>query len=148
VSEPPRIAQVVVEVAPFHLDRPFDYLVPEDTEVVAGQRVLVPFAGQRVRGLVLAVTDTSTVDHGRLRPLVRALGEHVWVRPDELEVLRWAAARFGAPLADVVRHALPSRTVDVERRAAVAGWYPPDAGARPTSDPAPPPEDLASAWEA
>jgi primosomal protein N' (replication factor Y) (superfamily II helicase) len=148
VSEPPRIAQVVVEVAPFHLDRPFDYLVPEDTEVAAGQRVLVPFAGQRVRGLVLAVTDSSTVDHGRLRPLVRALGEHVWVRPDELEVLRWAAARFGAPLADVVRHALPSRTVDVERRAEVAGWYPPGAGPRPSSDPAPPPDELASAWEA
>jgi primosomal protein N' (replication factor Y) (superfamily II helicase) len=49
----------------------------------------------------------------------------VWVGPDELAVLRWAAERFGAPLADVVRHALPGRVVDVERRAAVAGWFPP-----------------------
>jgi primosomal protein N' (replication factor Y) (superfamily II helicase) len=69
------------------------------------------------------------------------------VRPDELEVLRWAAARFGAPLADVLRHALPNRTVDVERRAAEAGWFPPGwrCGRVPTPRR---PGALAEAWRA
>ncbi len=142
-----RIAQVVVEVEPLHLDRPFDYLVPEDLEVVAGQRVQVNFGGRRVRGLVVAVTDVSEVPAARLRPVAKVLGEHVWVRPDELEVLRWAAGRFGAPLADVVRHALPSRTIDVERRAAEAGWFPPGTERRPSSDPAPDPRQLAADWQ-
>lgn len=140
----PRLARVVVEVAPFHLDHPFDYLVPDDVEVAVGQRVQVAFAGRRVRGLVVGhAVDTEVAAH-RLRPIARVLGEHRWVEEDELELLRWAAARFGAPLADVVRHALPDRTVDVERRAAAAGWYP--AAPRPSSDPAPEPEQLAAAW--
>lgn len=142
----PRIARVVVEVEPFHLDRPFDYLAPDDRDVEVGQRVQVTFAGRSVRGLVVDLGSDSEVDHGRLRPIRRILGDHVWVRPDELELLRWAATRFGAPLADVVRHALPPRTVEVERRAADLGWYPPGRGRRPTSDPPPDPDRLEDAW--
>ncbi|TVP68570.1 MAG: hypothetical protein EA340_08610 [Nitriliruptor sp.] len=139
-----RLARVVVEVAPYHLDHPFDYLVPEDVELVVGQRVQVAFGGRRVRGLVVGhATDTEVAEH-RLRPIARVLGEHRWVEEDELELLRWAAARFGAPMADVVRHALPDRTVDVERRAAAAGWYP--HAPRPSSDPAPDAGQLAAAW--
>ncbi|MFA9429125.1 hypothetical protein [Egicoccus sp. AB-alg2] len=143
---PRRIARVVVEVEPFHLDRAFDYLVPDDVEVVAGQRVQVAFAGRSVRGLVVEVGDHSEVPPARLRPLKRLLGEHVWVRPDELGLLRWAADRYGAPLADVVRHALPARTVDVERRAADAGWFPPGTARRPRPDPPPPAADVDAAW--
>jgi primosomal protein N' (replication factor Y) (superfamily II helicase) len=141
-----RVARVVVEVEPFHLDHPFDYLVPSDAAVVAGQRVQVSFAGRSVRGLVVAVTDASELDPVRLKPLRRVLGPHVWVGPEELAVLRWAAERFGAPLADVVRHALPARVVDVERRAAVAGWFPPGRGRRPSSDPPPDAQRLDQAW--
>lgn len=138
---------MVVEVEPLHLDRPFDYLVPDDVEVVAGQRVQVSFGGRRVRGLVVAVTTETDVPPARLRPLAKVLGEHVWVREDELDVLRWAATRFGAPLADVVRHALPARTIDVERRAAGAGWFPPGAQRRPSSDPPPDAVQLAADWQ-
>lgn len=144
---PLRIARVVVEVAPLHLDRPFDYLIPDDVEVVAGQRVQVAFSGRSVRGLVVETGSRTSVAPGRLRPLSRVLGEHVWVRPDELEVLRWAADRYGAPLADVIRHALPGRTVDVERRAEQAGWFPPGRARRPTSDPAPAPDEVAQRWQ-
>lgn len=143
-----QLARVVVEVAPFHLDHPFDYLVGDDVEVVVGQRVLVPFAGRQVRGLVVGRPEETEVPVARLRPLARTLGPHVWVRAEELEVLRWAAARFGAPLADVVRHALPDRTVDVERRAAAAGWFPPGTARRPSGDPAPDAAALAAAWAA
>jgi primosomal protein N' (replication factor Y) (superfamily II helicase) len=146
-TTPPRIARVVVEVEPLHLDRPFDYRVPGTLPVVPGQRVQVAFAGRMVRGLVVEVTDHTDVEAARLLDVRRVLGEHVWVREQELGLLRWAADRFGAPLADVVRHALPARTVDVERRAAAAGWYPPGTGRRPTSDPAPPAGVLDDGWE-
>lgn len=136
------IARVVVEVEPFHLDRPFDYLVG-DARVGPGSRVEVPFAGRRRRGLVLEVVGSSDVPPARLRPLHRALGDFTWASPEDLELWRWAAARFGAPLADVVRHALPDRIVDVERRAAAAGWFPPGRADPPVSEPRP---DLGG-WE-
>jgi primosomal protein N' (replication factor Y) (superfamily II helicase) len=145
-ARPLRIARVVVEVEPLHLDRPFDYRIPDELEMVAGQRVQVTFAGRLVRALVLEVDDRTDVAPERLAPVRRALGDHVWVRPDELELLRWAATRFGAPLADVVRHALPARTVEVERSAAAAGWFPPGAGRRPASDPPPDHDVLEGGW--
>lgn len=132
-----RIAQVIVEVSPIHLDRPFDYLVGDDTEVQVGSRVQVSFAGRRVRGLVVGLSTSSHLDPSRLRRIARVLGPYPWVDAPDIDLLRWAAARFGAPVADVVRHALPARTVDVERRATEAGWFPPGAARRPSSDPPP-----------
>ena len=140
------VARVVVEVEPLHLDRPFDYLVPDDLEVRAGQRVQVAFAGRSVRGLVVGVGRGSELPPERLRPIRRVLGDHVWVGEDDLAILRWAADRFAAPLADVLRHALPARVVEVERRAAELGWYPPGIGRRPTSPPVADEPTLAAAW--
>jgi primosomal protein N' (replication factor Y) (superfamily II helicase) len=141
-----RIARVIVEVEPLHLDRPFDYLVPDGVEVVPGQRVQVAFSGRSVRALVVDTATSTDVPTERLRALTRVLGEHIWVRPEELGLLRWAADRYGAPLADVIRHALPGRTVDVERRAADAGWFPPGRARRPASDPAPDPATVRERW--
>jgi primosomal protein N' (replication factor Y) (superfamily II helicase) len=143
-AAPRRIARVHVDVEPLHLDRPFDYLVPDDVVVDVGHRVEVVFSGRRTLGLVVEVTDRTDVPDERLRPLRRSLGDHPWVRPDELGALRWLADRTGAPLADVVRHALPRRVVEVERAAAEAGWFP--HAPRPSSDPAPPRAQLDAAW--
>ncbi|MBW3658310.1 MAG: hypothetical protein KY457_06705 [Actinobacteria bacterium] len=144
-----RIARVLVEVEPYHLDRPFDYLVPDDLagEVVVGARVEVVFAGRKRRGVVAELAGTSEVAPARLQPLKRVLGPYAWMRPEDLDLARWAGERFAAPVADVVRHALPNRTVDVERRAEAAGWFPPGVATRPRSDPEPSPAVLAAGWE-
>lgn len=129
-----RYARVIVEVEPAHLDRLFDYRIPDDAEhdVGVGSRVEVVFAGRRVLGLVADVTDETDVPPGRIRELRRVLGSHRWATAAEIEVFRWAGRRFAAPVADVVRHALPRRVVDVERRAAEAGWFP-GGGQRPAA---------------
>lgn len=143
-----RVARVAVEVEPAHLDRPFDYLVPDDLhhEVGVGSRVEVVFAGRRRRALVTDLATATEVPPDRLRPLRRVFGPHAWMTPDELAVARWAAQRYAAPLGMVLRHALPARVVDVERRAEVAGWFPPGAGHVPTSDPAPDPAAMTRNW--
>ncbi|MEX0592249.1 MAG: hypothetical protein WD152_02145 [Nitriliruptoraceae bacterium] len=123
----PNIARVIVEVAPFHLDRPFDYTIPAGMHVGVGYRVQVAFSGRRVRGLVVAVGNSTDVPASRLKPVNRVLGDFAWATSEDLKVIEWAARRFGAPRADVVRHALPGRTVDVERRALTSGWFPPGA---------------------
>jgi primosomal protein N' (replication factor Y) len=116
-----------LDAAPLHLERPLDYLIPDGVDCEVGQRVEVTLRGRKGKGLVVGIASTSDVPSSRLRPLTRVLGGHRWVRADELEVLRWAAERFAAPLGDVVRMALPSRVIDVERIAAREGWFPADA---------------------
>lgn len=66
-----------------------------------------------------------------MRPLRRVFGPHTWADPEDLELYRWAADRWAAPMADVVRHALPARTVAIERRAADLGWFPGGDATRP-----------------
>ncbi|MFT5221879.1 MAG: primosomal protein N' (replication factor Y) [Glaciecola sp.] len=148
-----QIARLAVEVEPFHLDRPFDYLIPEQWHgmVQPGVRVQVGFSGRSRRALVLEVTDHSDVDPSRLRSISKLLGDHRWVTPDELEVLRWAAQRFQGPLSDVIRHALPGRTIAVERAGVAKGWLGADAAdwAVPTTGAGPTPTGLpiSAPWE-
>ena len=129
------IARVAVEVEPYHLDRLFDYGVG-DTDPPVGARVEVVFAGRVRKGVVVERVATTDVPEGRLRDLKRVLGDHVWITEAEVGVARWVAERWGGTLADVLRHSLPGRTVDVERRAAKAGWFP--TAERVAAPPAPP----------
>lgn len=143
-TSPQRIARVAVDAAPLHLGDTLDYLVPDELTGV-GHRVEVTLAGRRTRGLITEVVATSEVAPSRLRPVGRRLGDTPWVGTEQLDLLRWAAGRFGAPLGDVVRHALPGRVVDEERRAAAAGWWPP-APPEPLAAP-PAPAPLGPAWD-
>ena len=142
-----RVARVVVDAAPAHLADPLDYLIPAGTAVHVGSRVEVPFGGRRSRGLVVGLADDSELPGSRLRPLARVLGPFAWADAGDLALLRWAADRFGAPLSDVVRHALPDRVVAAERDVAALGELPPPGPvAPPPARVAGPPPALPSGW--
>ncbi len=110
-----RFARVVVDVAPAHLDRPFDYRIPAETAVCVGHRVRVVFAGRKRAGWVVAVGDTTDTDAAKIRPLVAVEGDEPWFDVADLTVYRWVADRYASTLADVLRHALPRRVAAVER---------------------------------
>lgn len=128
---PPCYARVVVDVDPAHLDRPFDYCIPEDVTVVVGHRVKVPFHGRRRQGWVVGVGSGTDVDPGRVRDL-EPWGALPFFDESDLGLFRWVARRYAAPLAHVLRHALPTRVAAVERD--VAGWGP----VAPTDEPSGP----------
>ena len=48
------IAEVIVDVAAYPIDRPFDYIVPETMETIieTGLRVKVPFGRRNVLGYI------------------------------------------------------------------------------------------------
>ena len=118
-----RYARVVVDVAPAHLDRPFDYRVGDGDEVAVGSRVGVSFSGRRRTGWVVGLSDTPQTDVERVRPLDTVDGALPWFDEADLDLLRWVAARYAATLADVLRHALPPRVAAVEAEA--DRWGPP-----------------------
>jgi primosomal protein N' (replication factor Y) len=104
------VAQVAVDIPLAHLDRPFDYLVPERLAAAAvpGCRVRVRFAGQLVDGFVLARTDAS--DHrGRLSYLDRVVSPEPVLTPEIAGLARAVADRYAGTLADVLRLAIPPR---------------------------------------
>jgi primosomal protein N' (replication factor Y) len=120
------VARVAVDVPLAHLDRPFDYAVPEglDTAAAVGTRVRVRFAGQLVDGFVLERTSAS--DHrGRLAVLVRVVSPEPVLSPEIARLARSVADRYAGTLADVLRLAVPPRHARVEAETSPQARPPP-----------------------
>ena len=104
------VARVAVDISLPHLDRPFDYLVPDTLagSAVPGSQVRVRVAGQLVSGFVLARLAGS--DHeGKLGFLERVIAPEPVLTPEIAELARAVADRYGGTLADVLRLAIPPR---------------------------------------
>jgi primosomal protein N' (replication factor Y) (superfamily II helicase) len=112
------VARVAVDVSLPHLDRPFDYLVPQrmDEAAVPGCRVRVRFSGQLVDGFLLTREEAS--DHpGRLSYLERVVSPEPVLTPQTAELARAVADRYAGTLADVLRLAIPPRHAAAEKTA-------------------------------
>ncbi len=95
---------------PVPLDQTFTYAVngalPGNGPVV-GARVLVPFSGQRLMGVVVRVHDDVPADDFEVKPVQQVLDEAA-VLPDELmKLAAWIASYYVAPLGEVLRGMLP-----------------------------------------
>jgi primosomal protein N' (replication factor Y) (superfamily II helicase) len=104
------VARVAVDISLPHLDRPFDYLVPDSlaAAAVAGSQVRVRFAGQLVSGFVLA--RLANTDHaGRLGYIERVTAPEPVLTPEIAALARAVADRCGGTVADVLRLAIPPR---------------------------------------
>ncbi|GAB3427364.1 primosomal protein N' [Flindersiella endophytica] len=115
------VARVAVEVSLAHLDRPFDYTVPETMHetCVPGCRVRVRFAGQDLDGFVLERVAES--DHqGRLMPLRKVVSAEPVLSPEVARLARLVADRYAGTLADVLRLAVPPRHAKAE----ASDWKP------------------------
>jgi len=91
---------------PVPLDRTFTYEV-NGIVPVPGARVLVPFSGQRLMGVVMRVHDDAPADDFEIKPIQQVLDDAALL-PDELmELARWIAQYYVAPLGEVLRGMLP-----------------------------------------
>lgn len=109
------VARVAVELAPAHLDRPFEYLVPATLADAAapGTRVKVRFGAQDVDGYVL--DRAAEPDHdGALVPLRRVVSPEPVLTPEVGRLARAVADRYAGTLADVLRLAVPPRHARTE----------------------------------
>jgi len=128
------VARVAVDVPLPHLDRLFDYLVPQEFagQAVPGCRVRVRFAGRLTGGYVVERAESSEHE-GRLAFLDRVLSPEPVLTPEIAGLARAVADRYGGTMADVLRLAIPPRHATVEAApadvAAPYGGAEQDAGA-------------------
>ncbi len=109
------IAAVAVDVALPHLDRTFDYRVPEGMTVAVGNRVRVLFAGRLVSGVVIAMHDDAS--HATM-DLRAAVSPEVVLTSAYAGLVRAVADRYAGTFADVLRFAVPPRHAKTETAAA------------------------------
>jgi len=91
---------------PVPLDQVFTYAVNGVVPVV-GARVLVPFSGQRLMGVVVRVHKDVPAEGFEIKPVQQVLDEAALL-PDELmKLAAWIAQYYVAPLGEVLRGMLP-----------------------------------------
>lgn len=104
------IAKVAVSAATYWIDRPYDYLIPEELQgkVLPGMRVYVPFSrgNRRVEGIVLAVTDGSKYE--ALKPVLAVLDEQRVLTDEQIRLALFMRERFFSTVYDAVKAILPA----------------------------------------
>lgn len=100
------IAQVVVDIPNDAVDRVFDYIALEDTQV--GMRVKVPFAGRLVLGYVLQLSEKSQVAPSKLKTITKNLEKTPKLMPEILDLCQFMSRHFFLRLSDCIRLVLPS----------------------------------------
>ncbi|MEV8036984.1 primosomal protein N' [Streptomyces sp. NPDC086182] len=135
------VARVLVDKGVLHLDRYFDYAVPEDLDEAAqpGVRVRVRFGagGRNVRegrreggGLIdgYLVERVAESDYsGPLAALAQVVSPEPVLGPELLGLARAVADRYAGSLADVLQLAVPPRHARAEARESPAPPPPPAA---------------------
>ena len=116
---------------PVPIARAFTYSVPEALagRVAPGARVVCPFGGRRLVGVVLAVSERDAEEGSgesgaagtaaaKTKPLAALLDDEPSVPPDLIAFLRDLAAYYFAPIGEVMRLALPPIDRDAAREVA------------------------------
>lgn len=83
------IAKVIVDINSKRVDKLFDYYIPEHlkSDIVPGQRVVVPFGPRKIQGYVITVTDNAEYD--KLKPVIAIQDFIPELTPELIELSEW-----------------------------------------------------------
>lgn len=91
---------------PLPLDRSFTYAV-NGVEPCLGVRVLVPFSGQALMGVVVRLHDGPLPEGVEAKPVQTVMDSTPLLDAGQMELARWIAVYYCAPLGEVLRGMLP-----------------------------------------
>ena len=78
--------QVIVDIVHENVARAFTYAIPEEMKVSPGQRVAVPFGSREKEGYVLALSEETEYDPGKIRAVKRTLEDYPAILPQMLDL--------------------------------------------------------------
>ena len=103
------IAVHILDV-PYHIDRPYDYFVPDgmENEAVPGAFVTVPFGAANRRVSALAVERRENCDYRRVKPVLAVNGERFSLDRRQLELCFYLKRTCLCTVGEAARTLLPS----------------------------------------
>ena len=106
------IAKIAVAAATYAIDRPFDYLVPQELSdtLRPGMRVAVPFgAGNRTSdGIVLSCSEQPVPQNVKLKYVLAQLDQEPMFDPAFIQLALWMRDRYFCTVYDAARIMLPA----------------------------------------
>lgn len=105
------MSQNYIEVAlPVPMRQLFTYQVPESMQspdLCLGERVLVPFAGRQLVGIVVNITDSCDFEESKLKPIISRVTDKYHLPADLLKFLQTLSQYYHHPIGDICQQALP-----------------------------------------
>lgn len=98
-------AKVIVDIASSNVDKIFDYKMEDPIEV--GYRVLVPFGNRKIEGYIIGVSEISSIDESKIKPIIAKLDEFPVLTKEQLRLAEFMKKRFHIGTADAIRLFLP-----------------------------------------
>lgn len=106
-----KVAKIAVSAATYWLDKPYDYLIPENLlgVVAVGARVTVPFSrgNRQSEGIVLGIADHSEFGD-KLKPIMSVLDSEPVLTDSQLKLALWMHDRLFCTVYDAVKTILPA----------------------------------------
>ena len=107
-----RLAKVYILSLPYHLDRQFDYLADQYTDINVGDFVAVPFGGgnRPETALVVAVTELSELPDGEMKykPISKVLNPSLSLNDEALALVNFLKERTFCTTGEAVRSITPA----------------------------------------
>lgn len=104
------VAKIAVSAATYQIDKPYDYIVPENLAdtLLQGMRVIVPFSkgNRKTEGIVLSLYQSSVYE--KLKCVSSVLDEKPVISQELLKLSLWMRERFFCTVYDAVKAMLPA----------------------------------------
>ena len=101
--------QVIIDIVHENVASPFTYRIPEEMELIPGQRVAVPFGRREKEGIILGLSETCDLDESRVKDILRPLEDYAAVPAELMELAGQMAHEAHCPLAETLRLMLPAQ---------------------------------------
>lgn len=106
------LKRLILHVAvPAPLYQTFDYLAPagcDASQLKPGIRIKIPWRQNQIIGILLAVSETSSVKSTKLKAAIAILDDTPLFSPALLTLIQFAAAYYHYPIGEVFAAALPT----------------------------------------
>ena len=104
------IAKIAISAATFAIDRPYNYLVPQElSDLAPGVRVIAPFGpgNRRTEGMVLAIEEVCALDKP-LKSILARLDEEPVLDEEGIRLALWIRERWFCTVYEAARAILPA----------------------------------------
>ena len=109
------VARLWVDTGLSHLERTYDYLVPEslDSQASVGVKVIVDFSGRKVDAFIIERVNISSV--GNLKFIEKVTSPLPLLTAEVMNLVRAVARRWGSLPSEILSAAIPPRVISAEK---------------------------------
>lgn len=106
-----RFANIIVDISHEKVDRPFQYLIPNELVGIlkVGMAVMIPFGrgNKLIKGYIIEITDKAEYDVTRLKAVDSVLEGGISAQADAIRLAYWLKEHYGSTMIAALKTVLP-----------------------------------------